>query len=231
MENMHTHSALTLQAAHDLWEFHNLHHDVSSVVFQPDMIFIMGSHDTRVAERGAEMYHLYAHRKNTPIVVCSGGLGRLTDGTWHEPEAVVFARVAEQHGVPATMILQEAHSTNTAENVRFTADLLREQSLAPPQTILLIHKPYMERRAWSTFMAQWALPTHDVRVTSPQCTMEQYITEDISFDDLVHLMVGDLQRLRIYGEKGWNTPQAIPHTVWAQMEWLIAQGYDRHVVR
>ncbi len=230
MIKLHHNSAIE-NAAHVLWEFHNLHHVVSASNFQPTMILIMGSHDTRVAERGAELYRECVDYGGTPIVVCSGGLGRLTDGEWSEPEAVVFARTAEEHGVPAYALLLEDRSTNTAENVRFTAELLLQKKIAPPPNILLVHKPYMERRAWSTFMAQWQLPSADVRVTSPQCTLEEYITQDITFDHLVHLMVGDLQRLRIYGDKGWNTPQEIPDDIWSQMEFLVAEGYDQYVVR
>ena len=47
-----------------------------------------------------------------------------------DPEAVVFARVAREMGVPEASIIVESRSTNTGENVRFTHALLRARGLA-----------------------------------------------------------------------------------------------------
>lgn len=220
-----------LISAHTLWNFSRMHHDVTPSTFHPSLILCMGSHDTRVAERGAELYHALAESGKPPLIICSGGLGRLTEGAWTEPEAIVFARVLQEHGVPASAILVESHSTNTAENVVFSRRCLIEHGIGLPTHILLVHKPYMERRAFATFMAQWGEYIDDVRVTSPQCTMEGYIRSDISFDDVVHLMVGDVQRLHLYAEKGWSAPQDIPPEVWQALTDLISAGYTRHAIQ
>ncbi len=62
-----------------LWDYHLLHH----VLQKSDCILVLGSHDIRVAERAAELYL----QQWAPIVIFSGGLGRLTDGLWNETEA------------------------------------------------------------------------------------------------------------------------------------------------
>jgi hypothetical protein len=43
-------------------------------------------------------------------------------------------------------------------------------------------------------------------------------------------MVGDLQRIRLYPEKGYQIFQEIPDDVWAAYEELVAAGYDRHLI-
>jgi hypothetical protein len=44
-------------------------------------------------------------------------------------------------------------------------------------------------------------------------------------------MVGDLQRIRVYAEKGYQIYQEIPDDVWAAYEELVRAGYNQHLVR
>ena len=43
-------------------------------------------------------------------------------------------------------------------------------------------------------------------------------------------MVGDLQRLRVYAEKGFQAPVEVPDEIWAAYERLVAAGYDQYVI-
>ena len=43
------------------------------------------------------------------------------------------------------------------------------------------------------------------------------------------LMVGDLQRIRIYPAKGFQIPQEIPEDVWSAFEKLVAWGFTGHL--
>ena len=43
-------------------------------------------------------------------------------------------------------------------------------------------------------------------------------------------MVGDLQRLMIYGERGWSTPQDIPPEVAEAYRRLVEAGYTRRMI-
>lgn len=74
--------------AKKLWDYHHVNHSLE----KSDCIFVLGSHDLRVAERGAELYL----NGWAPILILSGGLGNLTEGVWDEPEADKFAHVAEK---------------------------------------------------------------------------------------------------------------------------------------
>lgn len=202
-----------------VWDFHHVHH----VLQKADCIVVLGSHDTRVAERGAELFL----EGWAPLLVLSGALGSLTSGMWTRPEAEVFADIAERRGVPRERILLESRSTNTGENVDFTRQLLAEKGLTPRRAIA-VQKPYMERRTAATFAARW--PELELVVTSPQIAFDDYATSGIARDDVIHIMVGDLQRLIVYGGKGWSAPQVIPAAVMAAYEGLVAAGFTRRLL-
>ncbi len=209
-----------LEEARKLWDYHHLHH----VPAQTDCILVLGSHDLRVADRGADLYL----QGLAPIIIFSGGLGNVTKGIWKDPEADRFARIALDKGVPSEAIFIENQSTNTGENILFTGRMLEEKGLHP-QTFLLVQKPYMERRSYATFKKHW--PDKDLIVTSPQIAFEDYPTEEIPMDRVINIMVGDLQRIRIYPEKEFQIPMDIPDEVWAAYEKLVAWGFTKHLAK
>ena len=213
----------TLALARTLWDYHQLHQEISPA----DAILVLCSHDTIVAERGAELLL----DGFAPLLVFSGGSGAITGRLWTEPEAELFARIALERGVPADRLLIENRSTNTGENVRFTRDLLAERRI-DPGSFILVQKPYMERRAYATFLRVW--PGKAVQVTSPRLALEEYLaryTHDaLTARDVIGIMVGDLQRIRVYPARGFQVPQDIPDHVWAAYEALVAAGYDTHLV-
>ncbi|HEV7502728.1 MAG TPA: YdcF family protein, partial [Vicinamibacteria bacterium] len=73
-------------------------------------------------------------------------------------------------------------------------------------------------------------PEVEVIVTSPQIAFDDYPRPDITRDDVIHIMLGDLQRLTVYGEKGWSTPQEIPLEVMAAFHRLVEAGYTRRLL-
>lgn len=208
-----------LSAGKTLWDYHLLHHHLVPA----DLIFVLGSHDLRVADRAAELYH----QQFAPLVVMSGGLGNLTKDLWKEKEADLFAQRAIKLGVPAEKILIENQSTNTGENIRFTHDLLRANGI-DPKTLLLVQKPYMERRTYATFKKQW--PGKEFLVTSPLISFDDYPTPDIPLERVINIMVGDLQRIMEYPAKGFQIPQEVPPSVQEAFEYLIKSGYDKHLI-
>ena len=205
--------------ARTVWDYHHVGH----AVVPADCLIVLGSHDTRVAERGAQLFlEGYA-----PLIVFSGHLGALTSGVWTRPEAEIFAEVAAAMGVPRERMLLETRATHTGENVELTRRLLREHGLSV-RSAIAVQKPYMERRTLATFRQRW--PELQVVVTSPQIDFESYPNHEISRDDVIHIMLGDLQRLSLYGAKGWSAPQEIPAEVKAAYERLVAAGYTRRLI-
>ena len=202
-----------------VWDYHQMHHALHAA----DIILVQGSHDLRVAERGAALFlDGYA-----PRIVFSGGLGNLTREVWDEPEAEKFATVAREMGVPETAMLLESQSTNTGENVQLTRRLLERENLDPDRFIL-VQKPYMERRTYATFRKVW--PEKDAVVTSPQLDFDDYPTSEISKEKVITIMVGDLQRIRDYPARGFQIEQHIPTEVWDAFERLVALGFTDNLI-
>jgi len=209
--------------AQKIWDYHHLDHQLT----RADAILVLCSHDTAVARRGAELFL----QQWAPLLIFAGGLGAITRGLWDQPEADQFARIAVAMGVPQERILVENRSTNTGENVLFTKQLLASRGL-DPATFIVVQKPYMERRSYATFRQVW--PEKEARVTSPQVSMDEYLSRysnaALSADDVVSIMVGDLQRIREYPARGFQIHQDIPADVWEAYEALVQAGYDRHLL-
>jgi uncharacterized SAM-binding protein YcdF (DUF218 family) len=206
-----------------IWNYHLLHQPLAPA----DAILVLCSHDTIVAERGARLFL----EGWAPLLIFSGGLGTITSRFWSEPEADQFAAIAMDLGVPRERILIENRSTNTGENVLFTKQLLAERQL-DPSSFILVQKPYMERRTFATFRKVW--PEKTFVVTSPQLSLDEYLRshshESLSIDDVISIMVGDLQRIRIYPKQGFQIHQDIPEDVWDAYEQLVKAGYDKRLV-
>ena len=197
-------------------------------VAKADAILVLCSHDERVAERGAQLFL----EGFAPLMIFSGGHGAITSRLWEEPEAERFARIAMSMSVPRESILIEPQSTNTGENIVFTKRLLAEKGI-DPQKFIVVQKPYMERRSYATFRKLW--PEKEVVVTSPQVSFGSYLAEytnrALSTADVVSIMVGDLQRIKIYPARGFQIEQEIPEQVWHAYEALVHAGYDKYLIQ
>jgi uncharacterized SAM-binding protein YcdF (DUF218 family) len=209
-----------LKDAQVLWNYMKLNQPLQKA----DCLLVMGSHDLRVAEYGAQLFL----DGWAPLMVCTGGLGNQTRNLWDEPEARKFARIACQMGVPVEKILLEDQSTNTGENVIFSRRLLQSKSI-DPSSILLVHKPYMERRTLATFQKLW--PEKDGRVSSPNLTMEEYPNEVIGMEEMINIMVGDFQRIRIYPQKGFQITQLVTEKELKSFQSLVQHGFSKHLIK
>jgi uncharacterized SAM-binding protein YcdF (DUF218 family) len=211
---------IILKKAQILWDYLRL----GKPLHKAECLLVMGSHDLRVADYAARVYL----EGWAPIMVFSGGLGNFTREIWHETEAEKFSRLAIEKGVPEYQVLIENQSTNTGENVQFSHELLQHQGLNPA-SFLLVHKPYMERRALATF--QQFLPEKIAYVTSPPVPFMEYPTREIPMETVIQIMVGDFQRIMIYPQKGYQVPQRIPKKVVTAYEFLVKKGFNQHLIK
>jgi uncharacterized SAM-binding protein YcdF (DUF218 family) len=212
----------TDELAKVVWDYLQLH----EIPVKSDIIFCLCSHDTRVAERAAQLMLDGLGE----YLVFSGGVGKLTEGMFDRSEAEIFAEIAEKMGVPSEKIVIESKSTNTGENVRFTYDLLKEKDIRA-SSLLLVQKPYMERRTYATFKKQWPDKEAQIHVTSPQISYEEYMASGtISKDHILNVMVGDMQRIREYPRLGFQIEQDIPDGVWLAYEELVRLGFNKHLI-
>lgn len=208
------------QLAQLIWDYHHLNH----TLHPSDLILALGSNDIRVAEYAADLYL----QGFAPLLMFSGNVGALTKDQFTKPEAEVFADIALQKGVPAAAILREPESTNTGENIEFSRRVLAAQKIDPAR-IILVQKPYMERRAFATFRQRW--PEKEALVASPPIPFSEYPNELLPKDKVINIMVGDLQRIKFYPSLGFQIEQEIPDEIWEAYEKLVALGYDKHLMK
>ncbi|MBW8485575.1 YdcF family protein [Actinomadura parmotrematis] len=183
-------------------------------------IVALGSHDTRVAERAARVFL----DGLAPLLVLTGGRGKVTED-WPETEARVFARVAAGLGVPESAMVLEETARNTGENITATRRLLGGRIRGG----ILVAKPYMTRRGLATARRQW--PEAEWQATGPPMGFAEYLDGSADPRAAIELMVGDLQRMRVYADRGFQVPDPVPDEVWDAHLELAARGFDRHVIR
>ena len=207
------------EAVEVMWDYHHVKHELSAA----DVIFVLGSNDSRVAAYAAELYK----RGLAPKLIFSGGMGRFTGG-WQQSEAEIFGAVAVENGVPQEDIFLECKATNTGENVTFSRAILREAGYAEDLRVIAIQKPYMERRTLATLEMQW--PEAKLQVSSPACSFDEYLTEELTADFVIRAMVGDFQRVMEYPAQGFSTPQPVTPEALAAFRTLVEVGYDSQLL-
>lgn len=207
-----------------IWDYLGMH----QIPGKADVIVGFGNFNTNIARRAAELYH----QGLAPVVLFTGGLGRNTEGLLPEPEAVRFARVAMECGVPESAILMEPDSTNTAENILFTRRLLEETGIAHGR-ILGVHQPFMERRITAAMGVYW--PEQAFSVTSPQTSVADYLADakrqGVTENAAISVIVGDFQRMDLYAKKGYQIPQHIPEEAWEAFHQLVKMGFDTQLAK
>ncbi len=214
----------TLACAQVLWDYLCLHTPPKKA----DCIVGFGCYNEDIPRRAAQLYQ----DGFAPWVLFTGGLGRNTAQMWTEREAERFGRIALAEGVPKNALLLETESTNTAENIAYTRDLLTQKGIAV-SSILGVHKPYMERRIYAAWKNYW--PEMPFEVTSYQQNMAEYLETNAargrSSRATVEMLVGDFQRMDLYAKKGYQIPQEIPDTVWSAFYALVEMGYTAQLAK
>ena len=207
-----------------LWDYLGMHQTPAKA----DCIVGFGNFNTNIARRAAELYH----QGYAPKIMFTGGLGRNTTHLFTEPEAVRFARVAMECGVPEEDIILEDKSTNTKENIDFMREIFEKQGI-PHDHVLGVHQPFMERRIVAALGIYW--PELNFTVTSPQVTIPEYLAaakqQGMTENASVSVIVGDFQRIELYAKLGYQTPQVIPEECWDAYHKLIAMGFDKQLAK
>ncbi len=159
------------QLAIILWNYHHVGHRPEKA----DVIFALGSHDLDVARYATQLYL----NGWSPLLAFSGGVAHQGDELntgWNKPEAEMFADIAMGMGVPKEKILIENKASNTGENFTRMEEVFKERDINP-QTVLLVQKPYMERRTIATGRMRW--PDRNLTVTSAPISFEAYTSGGI----------------------------------------------------
>ncbi|MFD3870367.1 YdcF family protein [Streptomyces sp. NPDC058623] len=202
-----------------LWDYQQMHHRL-----RPCSVAIgLGSHDLGVAEVVAHLYQ----RAMVPVIVFTGATSRTTLERMPRGEAEHYRERALELGVPDSAILVEPNARNTGENIRFSRSLLADKDVHV-ESVLLVSKPYEERRAYATARKLW--PEVEIVSTSAPMTLAEY-TDSIQDPRLVFdMLVGAQQRLLIYPQQGFLIHQDVPSAVSAAYERLCSDGFTSRLV-
>ncbi|RST03398.1 YdcF family protein [Streptomyces sp. WAC07149] len=203
-----------------IWDFHQMHHEP-----RPCSVAVgLGSHDLGVADATVDLYH----RGMAPLIVFTGATSRTTRERMPRGEAVHYRERALDLGVPLADVLVEPKATNTGENIRFTRALLEEASVEV-ESVLLVSKPYEERRAYATARKLW--PEVEIVCASAPMTFRHYV--DFIGDPglVIDMLVGALQRLQLYPQQGFMVALPVPNHVLTAHRRLCADGFTSRLVR
>ncbi|WNF28783.1 YdcF family protein [Streptomyces sp. C11-1] len=207
------------QQAKLIWDYHQMHHETRPV----DAAIGLGSHDLGVAAFSAKLYRagLFPH------LVFTGGNSPTTAKVFPRGEAMHFREHAIELGVPASAILLEPNAGNTGQNITLSRAVLATAGITP-KTVLLVSKPYMERRSFATARKLW--PEVEIVCASEPLEFDDYL-KSIGDEKLVlDMLVGDLQRVIEYPKLDFAIAQDVPEDVYAAYESLLAGGFDSRLL-
>ncbi|WP_310713398.1 YdcF family protein [Streptomyces lydicus] len=208
---------ISTQAREDaqlLWDFQQMHHEL-----RPCSVAVgLGSHDLGVADTAVELYR----RGLMPVVVFTGATSPTTRERMPRGEAAHYRERALELGVPDSVILVEPHARNTGENIRFSRALI-EGAAIEASSVLLISKPYEERRVYATARKLW--PEVEIVSASTPMTFDDYVESIGDARKVIDMLVGSLQRLLIYPGQGFMISLPVPDVVKAAFDRLRDAGF------
>jgi hypothetical protein len=212
--------ASALQAA---WDYVRLVHPLPE---RADAILTLGSFDANAAIHAAHLWR----QGRAPVIVMSGGIahrGGLLDTGWNRPEGRVFAEIALREGVPEEAILIEDHAQNTGENFTLGLATLMRAGIRP-QTLLVVAKPYMTRRGFAT--GRKIFPGLELLMQCETIDCTRYFARERDPERALFAMVGDLHRLIVYPQLGFQIDLPVPGAVLDALADLVAAGYGERLV-
>lgn len=196
--------ATTKKHIETLWNYNQLNEELPE---RADAIIVPGCCDLSVVDRAVELYHAGI----SDIVVMTGDRGPMTLHN-KETEALTFAERAHEFGVPKPALFLEENATNTGENVRYSDRLLTELGRTA-SSVVIVQKPYLERRVRATFDKQWGSETNGY-VTSIQnsdglpMSFDEYVTMRTADErDIANYVLDTMHRIITYPERGYHTEQ------------------------
>ncbi|WP_246064550.1 ElyC/SanA/YdcF family protein [Nonomuraea longispora] len=205
--------------ARTIWDYHQMHHDLRRC----DVAIGLGSHDLGVARAAVDLYRAGWF----PLLVFSGATSPTTATRFPRGEAVHYREHALELGMPDETILLEPNATNTGQNIALSHQVLADAGIEPC-SVLLISKPYMERRAYATARKVW--PEVEVVCASEPLVLNDYVSSIGDPKLVIDMLVGDLQRVIQYPKLGYAIEQPVPGEVHDAYQSLVRAGFDSRLL-
>ena len=223
-----------IEPAELIWNYHRLNHDIFKCEFvnNLDGILVFGSSDISVADEAARVWLLVlkdrVHLGNIfPYLLFSGGMGTGPHSGsnlmgWTRPEAEIFSEhvlsiikdKVDKTQFSKLRVFVENKAKNSGENVDLSRKIIEENELKS-EKLIIVQKPFMERRTYATFKHRW--PGPEIKLHSSSSTLLEYPKiSNISLEEVIGIMLGDLQRIKLYAPPygHFQIAQDIPDDVW-----------------
>lgn len=208
----------------DIWDYMVLNMELKKC----DIIIGNGCSSLDIPVRCSELL-----KKNYgKLILFTGGLGKITNEIFNKSEAEIYRDIAIAHGVDKDRILIENKSTNTGDNFRFSIKLLKTKNINVDK-ILIVHSKLSERRTLNC--AKAIIKNKKLIITSPNITFDEYINKlnsksEIEIYNILSVIAGDIQRLIIFPQFGWQIEQYVPqHIINIYFE-LKDMGYSKYIL-
>jgi uncharacterized SAM-binding protein YcdF (DUF218 family) len=203
-----------------LWDYHDLRHEPRRC----DVGVGLGGRDLGVAGVAVDLFH----RRMFPHLIFTGARTPNSADRFPRGEALHYREYAVTNGVPPESILLETRATNTYENITYSRELLAGLRIRPC-SVLVMSRPYQQRRAYATCRKQW--PEVEVVCAAPPLSLDDYVGAADDPGRVIDLIVGDTQRVELYAERGFAIPQEVPPAVRAAYRRLVAAGRTSRLAR
>lgn len=205
--------------ARRIWDYHQMGH-----ALRPCSVAIgLGSHDLGVADTSADLYQ----SRLVPLLLFTGATSPTSRKRMPRGEAVHYRERAIELGVPSSDVLVEPRARNTGENIRFSRAVLEEEGVEVT-SVLLVSKPYEERRAYATARKLW--PEVEIVSASTPMSLDEYVSSIGDTSLVIDMLTGALQRLMIYPDQGFMISQPVPADVAKAYQRLRQAGFTSRLL-
>lgn len=211
---------LAHEKASILWDFHKIN-DTPQVC---DVIVGLGSYDEAVAIKCASL----VQQGFANYIIFTGKEGNWTAGKSKKTEAKRFKDIALLQGVLPEQILLEEEATNIGQNIIFSQRIMQQRGWSKA---IFVTKPQTTLRTRLTLQAQAPEVNSVSNVLSPDYTSMESFLVKFGITQLFHEMVGDVERIIKYPQKGFQSATSIPDHVLEAYEILKNLGFTNHLMR
>lgn len=164
-------------------------------------------------------------------ILFTGGYGKMTSGVFKKSEAETYKEIAIENGINEDQIYMENKSTNTGDNFRFSLKIIEENNIKANK-IIIVHNNLSQRRTLS--VAKLVIKDKHISITSPKLSFNEFITRlqqnlDLNTNNIISIIVGDVQRIIIYPQLGWQVENDVPEEVINAYYTLKEKGYSKYI--
>lgn len=217
-----------------LWDYALMRHNLDDPerATPVDAFVLPGGYDDRPAAHAAELFMSVRERqRRRPVVVATGFASPTARKQWRKSEAAqlthTFEAVLRKAGASPARIAVEPDARNLGDNAKYVNRELRWRGVQP-RHIVIVCKPYLQRRTYATFLMQGPGNGCLITMQSPPLGVRQWLQglhPDISPRRSLSTMVGDFERVAF--PNNFLRQQAIPRGVWQAYVHLNEAGFSR----